>query len=100
MDRQWPARPRLLYEQPQCRGTEASLRHCEQWSKRMLGSGVCDYHPDLGISCLPFHDGATIAKKHWRGLRFEDASYDKPLIQENTLYVKRSKSMLRFVKIR
>ncbi|XP_076766657.1 C-type lectin domain-containing protein bark beetle [Xylocopa sonorina] len=95
IDRQWPARPRLLYEQPGCRGTESSLTSCEKWVERQLGGGVCDYHPDLGISCLPRHDGATKAIKHWRGIRFEEASYDRPLIQENTLYVRKSKSILR-----
>ncbi|XP_043526927.1 protein bark beetle [Frieseomelitta varia] len=99
MDRQWPAKPRLLYEQPGCRGTENSLTNCEKWSERQLGSGVCDYHPDLGISCLPRHDGATKAIKHWRGIRFEEALYDRPLIQENTLYIRRSKSILRNVVI-
>ncbi|XP_033297170.1 protein bark beetle [Bombus bifarius] len=99
MDRQWPAKPRLLYEQPGCRGTESSLTSCERWSERQLGGGVCDYHPDLGISCLPRHDGATKAIKHWRGIRFEEALYDRPLIQENTLYVRRSKSILRNVVI-
>ncbi|XP_015594324.1 protein bark beetle isoform X2 [Cephus cinctus] len=100
MDRQWPAKPRLLYEQPQCRGTEESLQSCDQWSNRQLGAGVCDYHPDLGISCSPHHDGATQAVRHWRGLRFEGAVYDKPLIQENTMYIKRSKSILRYVDIK
>ncbi|XP_012276535.1 protein bark beetle isoform X2 [Orussus abietinus] len=100
VDRQWPARPRLLYEQPQCRGTESSLQRCDQWSSRQLGAGVCDYHPDIGISCSPRHDGATQAIKHWRGIRFEGALYDKPLTQENTLYVRRSKSILRHVEIK
>ncbi|XP_046141163.1 protein bark beetle isoform X2 [Osmia bicornis bicornis] len=97
IDRQWPAKPRLLYEQPGCRGTETSLTSCEKWSDRQLGGGVCDYHPDLGISCLPRHDGATKAIKHWRGIRFEEALYDRPLIQENTLYIRKSKSLLRNV---
>ncbi|XP_046609560.1 protein bark beetle isoform X2 [Neodiprion virginianus] len=100
LDRQWPARPRLLYEQPGCRGTELSLQSCDQWSYRQLGAGACDYHPDLAISCLPRHDGATQAVKHWRGLRFEASIYDKPLIQENTMYVYRSKSVLRHVDIK
>nr|KAF7437889.1 hypothetical protein H0235_000280 [Vespula pensylvanica] len=100
IDRQWPAKPRLLYEQPRCRGTESFLTHCEGWSERQLGGGVCDYHPDLGLSCLPRHDGSTKAIKHWRGIRFEGALYDRPLIQENTLYVRRSKSILRHVIIR
>ncbi|XP_058792901.1 protein bark beetle isoform X2 [Phymastichus coffea] len=100
MDRQWPARPRLLYEQPQCRGTESSLQSCGRWPHRMLGAGVCDYHPDLGISCSPHHDGSTGAIKHWRGLRFENAVYDRPLIQENTLYIRQSRSILKNVEIR
>lgn len=41
MDRRWPAKPRLLYEQPGCRGTESSLTSCERWSERQLGGGVC-----------------------------------------------------------
>ena len=61
---------------------------------------IVDYHPDLGMACLPYHDGATGAIKHWRGLRFEGAIYERPLIQENTLYVRRSKSILRHVEIR
>lgn len=32
-----------------------------------MGSGVCDYHPDLGIECLPRHD---ISKPYWRGIRY------------------------------
>ncbi|XP_043270872.1 protein bark beetle isoform X2 [Venturia canescens] len=100
MDRQWPAKPRLLYEQPQCRGTESSLQNCDQWSYRQLGAGVCDYHPDIGIACSPRHDGSTQAIKHWRGIRFEGAIHEKPLIQDNTLYIRRSKSLLRHVDIK
>ncbi|XP_046689142.1 protein bark beetle-like, partial [Homalodisca vitripennis] len=47
-----PTHPRLLLEAPGCRGTEASLQECD-WRSRQLGSGVCDYHPDLGLQCLP-----------------------------------------------
>ncbi|CAG5108295.1 Similar to bark: Protein bark beetle (Drosophila melanogaster) [Cotesia congregata] len=99
-DRQWPASSRLLYEEPQCRGTESSLQDCKHWSSRQLGAGVCDYHPDLAITCLPFHDGASKAKNNWRGIRFEGASYDNPLTQENTFYVRQSKSILRHVTIK
>lgn len=56
---------------------------------------ITDYHPDLGISCLPRHDGATKAIKHWRGIQFEDASYQRLLIRENTFYVRESRSILR-----
>lgn len=41
IDRQWPSKPRLLYEEPGCRGTESSLTNCERWSERQLGAGVC-----------------------------------------------------------
>ncbi|KAK0090170.1 hypothetical protein PV325_002595 [Microctonus aethiopoides] len=100
LDRQWPANPRLLYEEPMCRGVESSLQECRQWSSRQLGAGVCNYHPDIAISCLPGHDGGRETVKHWRGIRFESAIYDKPLIQENTLYVRRSKSILRHLNIK
>lgn len=99
-DRQWPASSRLLYEEPQCRGTESSLQDCKHWSSRQLGAGVCDYHPDLAITCLPFHDGASKAKNNWRGIRFEGASYNISLTQENTFYVRQSKSILRHVTIK
>lgn len=100
LDKQWPTNPRLLYEEPMCRGIESSLQECRQWSSRQLGAGVCNYHPDIAISCLPGHDGGGEAVKHWRGIRFESAIYDKPLIQENTLYVRRSKSILRHLNIK
>ncbi|EFN78073.1 Lysyl oxidase-like protein 4 [Harpegnathos saltator] len=96
-DRQWPSRSRLLLEEPGCRGTEPSLSVCEGWMDRQLGGGVCDYHPDMGISCLPYHDGATKAIKHWRGIRFENAVHHRLLTQRNTLYVHQSKSILRNV---
>ncbi|XP_011303311.1 uncharacterized protein bark isoform X1 [Fopius arisanus] len=100
LDRLWPGTPRLLYEEPGCQGTESSLQECQQWSARQLGAGVCDYHPDLSIACSPYHDGAGQAKNHWRGIRFEGAVYDRPLIQENTFYVRRSRSILRHVTIK
>lgn len=100
IDRLWPATPRLLYEDPQCHGTESSLQDCAQWSNRQLGSGVCDYHPDITISCLPRHDGSSQGTKHWRGIRFEDALYETSLIQDHTSYVKKSKSILRYVSLK
>ncbi|XP_057327444.1 protein bark beetle isoform X2 [Microplitis mediator] len=99
-DRQWPENPRLLYEEPQCRGIESSLQDCKNWSFRQLGAGVCDYHPDLAIVCLPFHDGSSKAKKHWRGIKFENAPYDNPLTQDNTFYIRQSKSILRHINIK
>ncbi|XP_023022507.2 C-type lectin domain-containing protein bark beetle isoform X1 [Leptinotarsa decemlineata] len=95
MNRQMPLKPRLLYEQPKCSGTESSLQDC-QWDTRQLGSGVCDYHPDLGVECLPRHDKPL---PFWRGLRFENALNDKKLTLDNTLFLPESRSRLRYVNV-
>jgi hypothetical protein len=59
-----------------------------------------DYHPDLGIQCLPYHVTSPDIVQHWRGVRFEGASYERSLTQENTLYVRRSLSEMAYVDIR
>lgn len=87
--------PRLLYEEPACQGNEASLFSC-QWKMRQIGSGVCDYHNDIGIQCLPFHESTTA---HWRGLRFEFAPSELRLAADNTVYEQYSTSELRHVEI-
>ncbi|KAF5304533.1 hypothetical protein FQA39_LY09584 [Lamprigera yunnana] len=92
-NREMPLKPRLLYEEPKCIGTESSLMNC-QWASRQLGSGVCDYHPDLAIMCSPRHDQP---KKFWRGLRFENAQFEKILKLHNSLYMPSSLSELRYV---
>lgn len=95
MNRQMPLQPRLLYEEPKCLGTESAITEC-QWSSRQLGSGVCDYHPDLAIQCLPRHDHPL---PYWRGLRFEFAKFSKVLTLQNTLYVPTSLSKLHYVNV-
>ncbi|CAH1173589.1 unnamed protein product [Phaedon cochleariae] len=95
-NRQMPLKPRLLYEQPKCSGTESSLFDCD-WDTRQLGSGVCDYHPDFGLECLPRHEKPL---PFWRGIRFENAVSHKILTLENTVYVPESLSKLRYVNIR
>ncbi|KAF2901827.1 hypothetical protein ILUMI_04359, partial [Ignelater luminosus] len=92
-NREMPLKPRLLYEEPRCIGTENSLMDC-QWSSRQMGSGVCDYHPDLAIQCLPRHDNPM---QFWRGLRFEQALFEKRLELRNSLYVPTSTSRLEYV---
>ncbi|XP_049825562.1 protein bark beetle isoform X2 [Aethina tumida] len=92
-NRQMPLKPRLLYEEPKCRGTESSLLEC-QWNSRQLGSGVCDYHPDIAIECKPRHDLRT---PFWRGLKFEYADNQKRLSLHNTLYFQESLSRLKYV---
>lgn len=101
MNRYAGRKPRLLYEEPKCKGTETDMTHCD-WKSRQLGSGVCDYHPDLGIECLPYHenDERIQITRHWRGIRFERAQYDQVLTQLNTLYVPTSNSELSHVVIK
>lgn len=95
-DRTMPLKPRLLYEEPKCQGTERSLFDC-QWSTRQLGSGVCDYHPDLGIQCLPRLDTPL---PFWRGVRFQNAIQTKILTRDNTQYIPTSQSKLAYVNIK
>lgn len=64
-NRQMPVKPRVLFEEPKCAGTEANLQAC-RWSEHQMGSGVCDYHPDLGLECQARHDNP---KSYWRGIR-------------------------------
>lgn len=101
MDRQPGRRARLLFEEPKCKGTEYDLFQCD-WNSRQLGSGVCDYHPDLAIQCSPHHDvnEQGTSGRHWRGIRFEHAVYERILTAANTLYVPTSMSRLEHVIIK
>ncbi|CAG9858649.1 unnamed protein product [Phyllotreta striolata] len=94
-NRQMPLKPRILYEEPRCSGSEGSIFDC-QWAKRQMGSGVCDYHPDLGIECSPKFD---VSMPFWAGVKFDHALNDKRLRYDNTLYVPTSKSSFKFVNI-
>ncbi|XP_063235879.1 protein bark beetle isoform X2 [Bacillus rossius redtenbacheri] len=98
-DRQPGFRPRLLLEQPGCRGTETSLAECA-WASRQVGAGVCDYHPDIGVQCAPRHVTSSGVVHHWRGVRFEHALADRVLTNQNTQYVLTSRSELSHVDIR
>ncbi|XP_055636056.1 protein bark beetle isoform X2 [Toxorhynchites rutilus septentrionalis] len=95
MDRIQNYAPRLLYEDPRCVGTEGSIFDCA-WESRQIGSGVCDYHSDIGIQCLPLFDKVT---PHWRGIRFENAESKETLAHNHILYDFISLSELRNVEI-
>lgn len=94
-NREFPYKSRLLYEEPKCRGTESTIFEC-QWSSKSLGAGACDYHPDLGIQCLPYHDNPS---SFWRGIRFENAASYEELTINNRVYVPTSKSSLKHINI-
>ncbi|KAL1463177.1 hypothetical protein WDU94_014956, partial [Cyamophila willieti] len=95
-----PPQPRLLLEQPRCSGTESTLDQCSSWTTKQLGSGVCEYHPDLAIQCLPSHIMTPNTAQHWRGISFQHAKYEKQLTQQDTLYVRTSLSELSHVQIK
>ncbi|KAF0308456.1 Protein bark beetle [Amphibalanus amphitrite] len=88
---------RLLYPKPDCTGAESRLQDCN-WQYRAMGAGVCDEHADLAIRCDPVL-GASRPLTHWRGLRFEHASYVKMLTAGDTLYEKFSNSKLYHVDV-
>lgn len=88
-------RPRLLYEHPRCKGSESSLFDCA-WQSRQLGSGVCDYHNDIGIQCKPVH---SLDIPHWQGLFFDNAPSIKSLENDNVVYTAISQSTLKYVDI-
>lgn len=86
---------RLLYEEPNCQGVESTLTECA-WSTIQIGSGVCDYHNDIGVQCLAIHETSSA---HWRGLRFENAPHEQRLAPDNTVYEQVSLSELRHVEV-
>ncbi|XP_055710937.1 protein bark beetle [Phlebotomus papatasi] len=95
MDRIQNYQPRLLLEEPECQGSEDSLFKCS-WDRRQLGSGVCDYHSDIGIQCLPLHAAES---HYWRGIRFEFA-LSEPQTANNAVFESLSHSELKYVDIK
>lgn len=87
--------PRLLYEEPLCRGTESNIFECA-WHTRQLGSGSCDYHNDIGVQCLPLHEHSL---PNWRGLLFDEAPTERVLASDNIVYDAISLSRLEHVDI-
>lgn len=87
--------PRLMYEEPNCRGVERSLTECN-WAGRQVGAGNCDYHNDIGVQCRPLHE---VASDHWRGIYFENAPSEPRLAADNTVYESFSLSELRHANI-
>ncbi|XP_074593530.1 C-type lectin domain-containing protein bark beetle [Brevipalpus obovatus] len=62
----------MMYEAIGCKGNEVNLKDCDHWSDKRVGSGICDYHPDIGIQCnRKLHDAVS----YWAGIRFIDAQH-------------------------
>lgn len=60
----------FLYENPNCNGVERSVQDCPNWNERRVGSGICDYHTDIGIRCSQRFFNKPY---YWRGIEFIDA---------------------------
>ena len=83
----------FMLEAPGCLGNEPAISECLNWSKRSVGSGICDYHMDIGIRC---DDEFYYSPNFWSGIRFLDAQSEIHLLREFDNKVSRqvSKSIL------
>lgn len=64
----------LMLEQPSCLGEAKRIDGCTGWSARQVGSGICDYHADIGIQCTRHSHTGSI---HWAGIKFDEAEYEE-----------------------
>lgn len=89
----------LMLEAPGCRGHEKTIQECPNWNSKRIGSGVCDYHTDIGIKCSPrLH---LQRPTFWAGLRFIQALDRDVYIDkfDNKAKYRRSESALDFVEL-
>ncbi|GIY58668.1 protein bark beetle [Caerostris darwini] len=87
----------LMYEEPHCTGSEFSLTDCPNWNSRQLGSGVCDFHADIGIQCGNYLGSQK--SSNWKGISFmyAKAKLREPI--ENKVSRRYSLSILEHVHI-
>ncbi|KAF8773809.1 Protein bark beetle like protein [Argiope bruennichi] len=87
----------LMYEDPRCAGSESSLTDCPNWKSRQLGSGVCDFHADIGIKCDNYLGSQK--SSNWKGIHFYygKAKLREPI--ENKVSRHYSLSVLEYVNI-
>ncbi|RWS26925.1 uncharacterized protein B4U80_09870, partial [Leptotrombidium deliense] len=67
----------LMLENANCTGEESVIEQCSNWNKRQIGSGICDYHLDIGIKCSKI---LRPKRDYWSGIRFIDAKYNQVYI--------------------
>ncbi|XP_022702857.1 protein bark beetle-like isoform X3 [Varroa jacobsoni] len=88
----------LSLQNPRCTGQERRLEACEGWDSRLVGSGICEYHLDVGIQCS-LKLGPDTAS-HWKGLNFDRARASRRKRYQNRVDRLISKSVLSNVVIR
>ena len=88
----------FMLESPDCNGQETSIRQCKNWATKRVGSGICDYHADLGIKCSNYLNPVP---EYWAGIRFLNADYETVFVAgfDERLRRKVSKSFLENVAI-
>ena len=90
----------IMLETPSCTGTERDVKLCPGWTDRKIGSGVCDYHADIGIRC-----SGRLLQSHtfWSGIKFDNADFKEDYYgmqgRDGRRNVRLSSSVLRFVDI-
>nr|XP_046910459.1 protein bark beetle-like [Dermatophagoides farinae] len=83
----------FMLENPGCHGNEPTVQDCQNWSQRRIGSGVCDFHQDIGISC----DNNQDSRNHWRGIEFINSDSRVTSIMSNKMDSRRSNSAIEHV---
>ncbi|XP_015781798.1 protein bark beetle-like [Tetranychus urticae] len=88
----------LMFEYPGCTGSESSLLDCPNWVRgRRIGSGICDYHADIGIRCnrqLYSPPSSPLIPAYWSGLRFIRSSSRSTLLFNDRVRREISRSIL------
>ncbi|KAI1309113.1 Protein bark beetle [Halotydeus destructor] len=63
----------LMFETPSCIGSERELQECSKWNMRQVGSGICDYHMDIGIRCSKRLVNSQ--QGFWSGIKFYNSKW-------------------------
>lgn len=86
----------MLWEKPECQGTENSLFDCPGISRIQTGAHICDGQQVVGFECEGLRPG--LALDHWRGIEFFNSTSYQAIKDDNVL-MKESYSWLEYVDI-
>ncbi|KAH9406143.1 hypothetical protein TYRP_013745 [Tyrophagus putrescentiae] len=84
------------------------LERCPGWAARRVGSGVCDYHQDIGLRCDPqqlpdlqhptsINSMLRRPPQYWRGIAFYYADARSTSTLSGKMQISASKSLLQHV---
>ncbi|OQR68555.1 hypothetical protein BIW11_01991, partial [Tropilaelaps mercedesae] len=88
----------LSLQRPNCTGQEGRLDACSGWDTRLIGSGTCEYHLDVGVHCSLKLGSETAS--YWKGVHFDRARASRRKRYQNRVDRLISKSVLSNVVIR